>query len=158
MIAGSRARAQVNFKVVSMSGELRSVFIYGRFKDVSRREIERLVAERGERLARSGLRADTVVVAHSALDRCIVGSAVRLPFEMAPSAALLSENTFRRALMPSDAETSPGPYSIFDVAPPFPNVRGDLPCSRTFRRHREICRDLYVSGHCDSQASRPTPA
>ena len=93
-----------------------SVFVYGRFKDVSREQISKLLAGKGGSLARSASRAETVVVAHSALDRCVVGNAIELPFEMAPRAALISERAFRRALTPSQAEPSLGPYSIGDVA------------------------------------------
>ena len=99
-----------------MAVKLRSVFIYGRFKDLSRGQISGLLTDRGGRLARSGSRADIVAVAHSAFERCIVDSAFELPFEIAPSAALISEGTFRLALMPNPAEPSPGPYSIGDVA------------------------------------------
>lgn len=99
-----------------MTVKLRSVFIYGRFKDLSRDQITASLADQGGRLARSGSRADIVVVAHSALDRCIVGSTFELPFAMAPNAALISEGTFRRALLPSHAKPGLGPYSIGDVA------------------------------------------
>ncbi len=100
----------------SMNSELRSVFIYGRFKDLSREQITRVLVNRGERLVRSALRADTVVVAHSALKRCVKGRSLELPFERKPSAALVSEGTFRRALTSTRAEHSLGPYSIDDVA------------------------------------------
>ena len=100
----------------SMNSELRSVFIYGRFKDLSRERITRILVNRGERLVRSALRADTVVVAHSALKRCVMGSSLALPFETAPGAALISEGTFRRDLASNRAEHGLGPYSIDDVA------------------------------------------
>ena len=65
---------------------------------------------------RSALRADTVVIAHSALERCVVGSSLALPFETSPSAALISEDTFRRVLMSNRAVHGLGPYAIDDVA------------------------------------------
>ena len=65
---------------------------------------------------RSALRADTVVVAHSALKHCVMGSSLALPFEKAPGAALVSEGTFRRVLRSNHAEHGLGPYSIQDVA------------------------------------------
>ena len=99
-----------------MTAKLGFVFIYGRLKDLSRDQVSASLTDRGGRLARSGSRADIVIMAHSAVDRCIVGSTFELPFEMAPSATLISEDTFRRTLLPSHAEPSLGPYSIDDVA------------------------------------------
>ena len=105
----------------SMNSELRSVFIYGRFKDLSREQITRILVNRGERLVRSALRADTVVVAHSALKRCVMGSSLELPFEKAPSAALISEGNFRRVLTSNRAEHSLGPLFHRRCGSPFPN-------------------------------------
>ena len=125
-----------------MTAKLGSVFIYGRFKDLSRDQVSASLIGRGGRLARSGSRADTVVVAHSAVDRCIVGSTFELPFETAPSAALFSEDTFRQDLVakPCRTQARAPTRSVKSLGclrcPSF-----GLPGSRTVRRHR---RDLRI--------------
>ena len=106
----------MDVKNSSMDIEHRSVFIYGRFKDLSRQRISRILVNKGARLARSALRADTVVVAHSTSSRCVVGSSLHLPFAVSTNATLISEGAFRRALMSDVAEHGLGPYTLEDVA------------------------------------------
>ncbi len=97
--------------------QLRQVFIYGRLKSFSRERVRAILVKDGGRIVRSAARADTVVVAHAAVQQCLSSGGLALPFSVPSHSVLLSEEGFCVSLLASPSDTAAGgPYRLEDVA------------------------------------------